>query len=137
MSQAPSHETGPTRPVSEWPGEILLVDDQPRFRMILKEFLQFNGFRVTTAASGEEAIDYLTRARPKVVLLDIRMQGMDGLSTLRHIRVQHPNLPVIIITQLDEEQARAEALALCSYEYLVKPFSFEHLKTVLLTKVFV
>jgi DNA-binding response OmpR family regulator len=77
------------------------------------------------------------RATPKVVLLDIRMPGMNGLSTLRHIRAQHPNLPVIIMTQVDEEQARAEALALCSHEYLVKPFSFEHLKTILLTKVFV
>lgn len=119
-----------------WPGEILLVDDDPRFAHILRELLELNGFTVITAGTGEQALEHLARSLPKVVLLDVRMPGMDGLLILKHIRVNQPNLPVIIITQDSEDDTREEATILGANEYLLKPFDFEQLKSILLLKVF-
>jgi DNA-binding response OmpR family regulator len=119
-----------------WPGEILLVDDDPRFTHILRELLELNGFTVITASTGEQALEHLALSSPKVVLLDVRMPGMDGLLILKHIRVNQPNLPVIIITQDSEDRTREEAAILGANGYLLKPFDFEQLKTLLLLKVF-
>lgn len=114
----------------------MLVDDDPRFTHILRELLELNGFTVITASTGEQALEHLARSSPKVVLLDVRMPGMDGLLILKHIRVNHPNLPVIIITQDSEDYTREEAAILGANEYLLKPFDFEQLKALLLLKVF-
>ena len=125
-----------TAQASERRGSILLVDDEARLRSLLKEFLELNQFEVTTAGSGEEALAQLARAAPEAVLLDIVMPGMDGLSTLKHIRISHPNLPVILISHLDEDDKRQEAVILGANDYLLKPVNFEHLKTLLLLKLF-
>ena len=117
-------------------GTILLVDDELRSREILKEFLELNGFEVETADSGEACLRLLERALPRVILLDVRMGGMDGLMTLRHIRIRHPNLPVVLTTQVDDTQVVAEAGMLGANDYLIKPLDFEQLKTTLLVKIF-
>jgi DNA-binding response OmpR family regulator len=117
-------------------GEILLVDDDARFRDILKEFLELKGFSVFAAGTGEEALGCLAEHAPAVVLLDLKMPGMDGVLTLKHIRMRKPNLPVIIVTNSDEEHARQEAVVLGSNDYLLKPFNFDHLETILLTRIF-
>jgi DNA-binding response OmpR family regulator len=118
------------------PGTILVVDDEPRCRSILQEFLQLKGFTVLTAASGEEALEQIGRSSPTVVLLDVRMPGMDGLMTLRHIRVSQPNLPVIFISHVDEEPVMEEAAVLGANGYILKPFDFDYLETTLLTQIF-
>ena len=123
-------------PPTQHPGRILLVDDDPKFRQILQSFLELKGFRVITAGSGEDALDQLTHCDPRVVLLDMKMPGMDGLLTLKHLRISHPNLPVIFVTQMDEEERINEAGVLGVNDYLIKPFSFEALEAILLTKVF-
>jgi len=112
-------------------GTVLLVDDEPRLRDIVREFLQLHGFLVHTADSGEAALDALGTARPKAVLLDIRMAGMDGLVTLKKLREADPALPVIIITSADDEATRCEALALGARQYVLKPLNFDHLKDLL------
>lgn len=115
---------------------ILVVDDEPKFLTILKHFLELRGFRVIAARSGEEAIEQLALTSPAAMLLDIRMPGMDGLLTLKHIRITHPNLPVIFITNMDEDEKKREAVLLGANNYLVKPFDFDQLETVLLTNIF-
>ena len=121
----------------QWrPGTVLLVDDDPKFVKLLQEFLELNGFWVVTASSGEEAVERLNQSFVNVVLLDVRMAGMDGLLTLKRIRVAHPNLPVIFVTNVDEEAIREEARVLGAHEYIVKPLDFEHLKSILLTQIF-
>lgn len=125
-----------TQPAARLPGTVLLVEDDGRLRVIMQEFLELNGFTVSAVPSGEEALVRLQRETPRVVLLDIRMPGMNGLDTLRHIRVRHPNLPVIFTTHVDEEETMEEAVMLGANDYLIKPFNFERLKSALLTKIF-
>ena len=117
-------------------GQVLLVDDDVKWRQILQSFLELKGFDVLTAGTGEEAIQQLVHASPKALLLDVKMPGMDGFLTLKHIRMAHPNLPVIFTTHLDEDEAIREAGILGAQDYLIKPFNLEHLETILLTKIF-
>ena len=65
------------------------------------------------------------------------MPGMDGLATLKRIRALSPTLPVVMITQVDEEHVMEEATGLGVHDYMIKPFNFEQLKTLLVTKIFV
>ena len=132
-----SDRVRPTRQVTnKHTGTILLVDDDHKWRKILQEFLELKGFTVIMADSGEEALERLARAAPRVVLLDVKLPGMDGLLTLKHIRASHPNLPVIFITHMDEEQIMKEAGILGVNDYLIKPFNFEQLEAVLSTHLF-
>lgn len=92
--------------LAQAPRTVLLVDDEPKWRQILTEFLELNGFSVAAVGTGEEAVAYLATEHPRVLVLDLRMPGMDGLLTLKHIRVAHPNLPVIVVSQTDEDWVR-------------------------------
>lgn len=116
-------------------GEVLLVDDDERLRGILQNVLELKGFTVLTASSGEEALASLRHSSPRIVLLDLKMPGMDGLTTLKRLRISHPSLPVIIISHLDEEPLIEEAGILGAHDYLVKPFNFDHLESVLLAAI--
>ena len=122
-------------PPAQRPGPILLVDNDPKFQQIMREFLALKGFRVIVASSGQEALEQLMCSDPWVVLLDMKMPEMDGLSTLKRIRVSHPNVPVIFVTQGDEEEIIGEARLLGVNDCLLKPFSFEALEAILLTKI--
>ncbi len=118
-----------------WPGSILIADDDPRCRFLLQEFLEIRGLTVTTVGSGEEALKTLEQLSPTVVLLDIKMPGMDGLVTLKKIKALRPNASVIMITGLHEEGTIDQALALGALDYITKPFSREYLETTLLSKI--
>jgi len=115
--------------------QVLLVEDEPKVRSLVQNFLELKGFTVITVGSGEEALERLARSSPRVVLLDIKLPGMDGLLTLRRLRVSHPALPVIFLTQVDEDEAKREAVSLGAHEYLTKPFDFEHLEMLLRTEI--
>ncbi|MBI4341567.1 MAG: response regulator [Candidatus Omnitrophica bacterium] len=112
-------------------GAILLVDDETRMRIIMQNLLELNGFTVTAAASGEEGLARLAQSKPDAVMLDVRMPGMDGLVVLKKIREQDAQLPVILVTQVDEEATREEAIRLGATAYVTKPFNFDGLKQVL------
>lgn len=117
------------------PGPILLVDDDERLRNILQSFLELNRFEVAVASSGEELLERLETVSPRLVLLDLRMPGIGGLDALRGIRQVQPNLPVIIITYVDEEHTRTMAADWGANDYLLKPLSFEHLRTILHSRI--
>lgn len=118
-----------------WPGSILVVDDEPKLRRILEEFLQLHGFTVMTATSGEDALEKLQRWLPTVVLLDIKMPGMDGLIVLKKIKALRPGVVVIMMTGLEEEQLLGQALALGAHDYLMKPFDLAYLESTLLSRI--
>ncbi len=119
-----------------YPGSVLVVDDDLKFRNILKDFLELSGFTVVVAGSGKDALQRLAQTVPRVVLLDVRMPGMDGLLTLKHIRLSHPNLPVICITQDGGDYTQEQAELLGVSDYMLKPFHFQELKSILLLKIF-
>jgi len=111
-------------PLTPGPGgggpSVLLVEDDRRSSDLMAILLADQGFRVVSAASGEEALDALGREVPSAVVLDIRLPGIDGWEVLRHIKGEAglAHLPVIVVSILDE---RGRGYALGADDYLVKP----------------
>lgn len=116
-------------------GVVLVVDDEPKIRQLLKSFFELHGLRAVVAESGEEALQLLTTHHPALVLLDLSMPGMDGLITLKKIKAGSARLPVIMVSAIEEEATVREALRAGAYDYVTKPFNLEYLETVVLTKV--
>jgi DNA-binding NtrC family response regulator len=106
---------------------ILLVDDEERFRTTLCKLLGVRGIPVASVGSGEEALAEL-RSRPyDVILLDVRMPGMNGIEVLAEIKKINPSLEVIILTGHASVDAAADIMKLGGYDYLLKPCSVDEL----------
>jgi heterodisulfide reductase subunit A len=101
---------------------ILVVDDELIVRDSLKEWLQEEGFSVDMAASGLEALDRLTKQSYQLLLLDIKMPGMDGVEVLQKARESLPDLKVIMMTAYATVETAVEAMKIGALDYLVKPF---------------
>jgi CheY-like chemotaxis protein len=112
--------------------EVLVVDDDEAIRLMLRELLEFSGYRVRTAANGREALEEVERRPPAVVVLDAIMPEMDGPAFLKeqHSRPALPHVPTVVISAYPE---RAEtAMAQMGVEaFLPKPFRLEDLVRVL------
>ncbi len=106
---------------------ILLVDDEDRFRTNLQKLLTAEGLAVSARSSGAEALEELRRQPYDVIVLDIRMPGMDGLTTLREIKQIDPEAEVIILTGHASLDAAMEIIKLGGYDYLMKPCPLEEL----------
>ena len=104
---------------------ILLVDDEERFRTNLRKMLTVEGFEVGEAESGPKALEELALQAYDVILLDMRMPGMDGLTTLAAIKERHPGPEVIILTGHASVDTAAEIIRLGAAEYLLKPCPIE------------
>src|SRR3954468_9808523 len=105
---------------------ILVVDDEPQIRRVLRSSLGSHGSRVFDVETGEQALDLLRRETVDLVLLDLNMPGMGGLDTCRAIRASW-NMPIIVISVRDSGQDKVEALDAGADDYVTKPFSFEEL----------
>ncbi len=101
---------------------ILVVDDEPRMARFVQMNLELEGYQVSTAENGIEAIDKVREQIPDLVILDIMMPEMDGYETLEHIR-QISNVPVIMLTVKAEEEDKVHGLELGADDYVTKPFS--------------
>lgn len=106
---------------------ILLVDDEARFRTNLQKMLGTQELAATAKGSGAEALEELRRQPYDVVILDIRMPGMDGLTTLAEIKKINPEVEVIILTGHASMDAAMEINKLGGYDYLMKPCPLEDL----------
>jgi CheY-like chemotaxis protein len=100
--------------------KVLMVDDEEQFRATTKKVLDRRGFETIVAGSGEEAIQKLKEA-PDVVVLDVKMPGMDGHQALKEIKKRHPDLPVIMLTGHGALPSAREALVEGAFDYLAKP----------------
>ena len=101
---------------------ILAVDDERLYQHLLEVNLQKEGFEVITAGNGLDALEMVTSRQPDLVIMDIMMPKMDGITTCERIR-QFSSVPIIILTARGDEQDRVRGLNVGSDDYVVKPFS--------------
>ena len=101
---------------------ILVVDDDSETRSLLQQYLQRQGYRVTSAADGKALRAALLTARPDLIVLDLMLPGEDGLQLCRDLRARS-NLPVIMLTARGEETDRIVGLEMGADDYLAKPFN--------------
>lgn len=109
------------------PTRILLVDDEVDFVEMLSLRLNEVGERVTPAYSGRECLEILGQKVIDVVILDIRMPGMDGIETLREIKKRFPLVEVIMLTGHGTTETAVEGMKLGAFDYLMKPADFDEL----------
>ena len=105
---------------------ILLVDDDPNISHLVRLYLEKEGFDVTEAARGDEALEAFRRETPALVLLDVMLPGMDGLQVLKEIR-KTSKVPVIMLTARDETFDKVLGLELGADDYVTKPFETKEL----------
>jgi two-component system KDP operon response regulator KdpE len=103
-------------------GRILVIDDEPQIRRIMRTTLTGAGYEVDDAKTGEEGLKKVRQFRPDLVLLDINMPGMGGLATCRAIRGD-PNVAIVMLTVHNVEGAKIEALDAGADDFVTKPFS--------------
>lgn len=106
---------------------ILVVDDEPAVRDSLHRSLVFNGYEVTTADDGEQALRSLTSMHADAVVLDIMMPRLDGLATCRALRAAGNNVPVLMLTAREDVDSRVAGLDAGADDYLPKPFALDEL----------
>lgn len=121
---------------SEGPARILVVDDEPAIRELLQEFLTREGYRVSTAADGEEALEAVKQTEPHLMLLDLRMPGMGGLAVLRRLSKQAPEVGVIVLSAVQDASIIQETMELGSFDYFPKPLNLERLAISVRAKLF-
>jgi len=106
--------------------KILLVDDDPNIRQLVKLYLVKEGFEVTMAASGDEALKLFKASPPNLMLLDIMLPGMDGWQVCREVR-KISNIPIIMLSAKDETFDKVLGLELGADDYVAKPFDMKEL----------
>jgi two-component system KDP operon response regulator KdpE len=107
-------------------GKILVVDDDPQIRRVMKATLVGHGYEVIEARTGEDALEMFARDMPGLILLDMNMPGMGGLETCRAIRAGS-DTPVIILSVRNTEKDKVAALDAGADDYVTKPFGIEEL----------
>jgi DNA-binding NtrC family response regulator len=110
--------------------EILVVDDEPQMLIAVEETLRRNGYRVTTAGNGAEALSRLKERYFHLILTDMRMPEVSGLELLKKARNLSPQTPVVLLTAYGTVQNAVEAMKQGALDYLLKPFSSEALETI-------
>lgn len=105
---------------------ILVVDDEPQIRRVLRSTLSSQGYVITDAKSGEEALESFRKERPDLVLLDVNMPGMGGIEACRELR-RISDAPIIMLTVRNAERDKVSALDAGADDYVVKPFGIEEL----------
>jgi DNA-binding response OmpR family regulator len=110
---------------AEMPQKVLLVDDEKDFVHVLSERLKSRSFESAIAYNGEEALSILETDEPDVMVLDLKMPGIDGIEVLRKVRKSHPDTQVIILTGHGSEREEALARELGAFAYLHKPVDIE------------
>jgi putative nucleotidyltransferase with HDIG domain len=111
--------------------DILVIDDEKTIRELLKSFLKKNGYRVATVSSGKAAIKAIEESSYDIALLDIKLQGSNGMKLLRDIKRRDPFIEIIVITGFATVESVVDALQSGAYDYVSKPFRLDELKIVI------
>ncbi|MBW2179977.1 MAG: sigma-54-dependent Fis family transcriptional regulator, partial [Deltaproteobacteria bacterium] len=104
---------------------ILIVDDEPTIQQSLSGILSDEGFEISIASNGYEALQIIQKDSPDLVLLDIWMPGIDGIETLKEIKKENPNIQVIIITGHGTIETAVTATKLGAFDLIEKPLSID------------
>src|SRR6476659_8274433 len=110
-------------------GKILIVDDQFGIRILLNEVLHKEGYDTFQAANGIQALEVLNNHSPDLVLLDMKIPGMDGIEILKRMKVVDPDIRVIIMTAYGELDMIQEAKDLGAMTHFAKPFDIDDIRT--------
>ncbi|MGG4200064.1 response regulator [Peribacillus frigoritolerans] len=110
------------------PGKILIVDDQFGIRILLNEVLHKEGYETFQAANGIQALEVLNNHSPDLVLLDMKIPGMDGIEILKRMKVVDPDIRVIIMTAYVELDMIQEAKDLGAMTHFAKPFDIDDIR---------
>ena len=105
---------------------ILIVDDEPSILRFVGAGLRAEGFEITEAADGEQAVQAVEESSPDLVLLDIRMPKMDGFEVCRRVR-ESSHVPIIMLSALSDPMDKVKSLNMGADDYLVKPFGINEL----------
>ena len=105
--------------------KVLLVDDEEEFVKALAERLKMRDLRSDTVLDGEEALSFVEDQEPDVMVLDLKIPGIDGMEVLRQVRKAYPNIQVIILTGHGTEKHEEEAKRLGAFDYLEKPVNLD------------
>jgi len=108
--------------------KVLIVDDQNGIRVLLTEVFSSEGYRTYQASNGKTALDIVRSERPDLVLLDMKIPGMDGLEILKHIKQIHPDVKVIMMTAYGELDMIKEATESGAIMHFTKPFDIDELR---------
>ncbi len=106
---------------------VLVVDDEASIRESLERALRLEGFAVETAAGGVAALEAVARLPPAVIVLDVTMPDLDGVTVLKRLRARGVDVPVCILSARDDVEDRVAGLQAGADDYLVKPFALEEL----------
>lgn len=110
---------------------ILVVDDEPLVRRSLSEFLTLQGYSVSSAGNGKEAVSLLNDYIADIIIADIKMPQMGGMELLKHVKATHPGTPVILITSYASIESAVEAIKEGAYDYVTKPIVDTEIKIVI------
>ncbi len=115
---------------------ILAVDDDPKQLELLGIKLTESGYRLIVVQSGKEALKAIELEKPGLVLLDLLMPEMNGFETLKRIKAIEPDIPVVMVTSVWDDEEGKRCFEAGAFEYVTKPIDFNHLKEVILIKLF-
>jgi two-component system, OmpR family, KDP operon response regulator KdpE len=105
---------------------VLVIDDEPPIRRLLRTTLTAQDYRVIEAADGNEGLRLLQHEKPDVLVVDLGLPDIDGLELIRRIRAESP-VPIVVLSSRDDEKGKVEALDLGADDYVTKPFGMEEL----------
>ncbi len=106
---------------------VLVADDEANMRWVLERALSKAGYDVETVADGQIALDRALAERPDLVLVDLKMPKMDGLSVLRTLREHYPDLLIVMMTAHGSTATAVEAMKAGAHDYIMKPFDIDEL----------
>jgi two-component system, OmpR family, response regulator len=124
MARTPLASAPLTRPDGT-PIRVLAVDDETSLTELLSMAMRYEGWQVTTAGSGSDAVRAARETRPDAIVLDMMLPDFDGLEVMRRIRSEDPDVPVIFLTAKDAVEDRIGGLTAGGDDYVTKPFSLE------------
>ena len=105
---------------------ILVVDDEPQIRRVLRSTLSFRGYTISEVSSGEQAVELVPKLKPDMILLDVNLPGISGVDTCREVR-RITDVPIIMLTVRSAERDKVVALDAGADDYVTKPFGIEEL----------